>query len=105
MKNLLTLLIVFSSFIAAEEYKYEPVANKAEYYSGQFNKGKDMDDLLSWGEKFAEWMVSPTILLVLKGLRQKKVLKHFDYQFYKKHILKNHTSQKTQILNFHSHLF
>ena len=56
MKNLLTLLIVFSSFIAAEEYKYEPVANKAEYYSGQFNKGKDMDDLLSWGEKFVEWM-------------------------------------------------
>ena len=56
MKNLLILLLTFSAFITAEEYKYDPVSNKAEYFSGKFNKNKDMADLLSWGEKFVDWM-------------------------------------------------
>ena len=56
MKNLLILILTFSAFITAEEYKYDPVSNKAEYFSGKFNKNKDMEDLLSWGEKFVDWM-------------------------------------------------
>ena len=55
MKNFLILLLAFSTFISAEEYEFEPEPNKAEYYSGKFNQGKDMEDLLSWGEKFAAW--------------------------------------------------
>ena len=48
MKYFLILIISFSAFISAEEYEFEPTANKAEYYSGKFNKGKDMQDLLNW---------------------------------------------------------
>ena len=55
MKYFLILIISFSAFISAEEYEFEPTANKAEYYSGKFNKGKDMQDLLNWGEKFVAW--------------------------------------------------
>ena len=47
MKNFLILLLTFSVFISAEEYEFEPVPNKAEYFSGKFNDGKDMQDLLS----------------------------------------------------------
>ena len=56
MKQLLILLLTFSFFINADEYKYEPVANKAEYFMGKFNKNKDIDDLLKWGDKFVDWM-------------------------------------------------
>ena len=55
MKNFLILLLTFSVFISAEEYEFEPVPNKAEYFSGKFNDGKDMQDLLNWGEKFVDW--------------------------------------------------
>ena len=57
MKYFYSLIFVFSASISAQEYepKYELEANKAEYYIGTFNKGKDIDDLVSWYEKFAKW--------------------------------------------------
>ena len=54
MKNI-TYLLVFSliSFPAVvsaqDEFKYEPVANKAEYYVDKLKPGKDFEDLLKWG--------------------------------------------------------
>ena len=56
MKFLLSIFLVLSAFTYAEEYKYEPVSNKAEYFMGKFNKNKDMNDLLKWGDKFVDWM-------------------------------------------------
>ena len=59
MKYLFTLALTLSFAIFAQEdeqsYKYQPEANKAEYYMGTFNKGKDMDDLVAWYGKFAKW--------------------------------------------------
>ena len=58
MKSLLTLLLSMSAFAFAQEeteYKYEPEVNKAEYYIGTYNKGKDYDDMVKWYNKFAEW--------------------------------------------------
>ena len=58
MKNLLTLLLTMSAFAFAQEdaeYKYEPEVNKAEYYIGTYNKGKDLEDMVKWYNKFAEW--------------------------------------------------
>ena len=45
MKKILILLFTFSAFLSTQEYEFEPIPNKAEYYSGNFNKGKDMSDL------------------------------------------------------------
>ena len=61
MRILLTLTFVFSIGVFADHHeesknKYEQEANKAEYYVGTFNKGKDMDDLVDWYEDMAEWM-------------------------------------------------
>jgi len=57
MKYFYSLIFVFSASLSAQEYepKHELQANKAEYYIGTFNKGKDIDDLVSWYEKFAKW--------------------------------------------------
>ena len=55
MKYILILTMSLSAFLFAEEYEFEPVPNKAEYYSGNFNKGKDMNDLVAWYGKFAKW--------------------------------------------------
>ena len=58
MKYLLTLFLTMSAFSIAQdstEYKYLPEVNKAEYYIGTFNKGKDVEDLAEWYEKFAKW--------------------------------------------------
>ena len=56
MKILYSLLITMSAFAySQEEYKYEPEVNKAEYYLGTFNKGKDVEDLSAWYGKFAKW--------------------------------------------------
>ncbi len=55
MKEILILLLTFSAFLSAQEYEFEPIPNKAEYYSGNFNKGKDMSDLYDWAEKFVAW--------------------------------------------------
>ena len=51
------ILISASSTFAQDEveYKYEPAVNKAEYYIGSFNKGKDLSDLVEWYEEFDEW--------------------------------------------------
>ena len=60
MKNI-TYLLVFSliSFPAVvsaqDEFKYEPVANKAEYYVDKLKPGKDFEDLLKWGEQLVKW--------------------------------------------------
>ena len=50
-------MLVFSINLFAEdnEYKHEPEGNAAEYYIGHFNKGKDLDDLTKWYEKFSNW--------------------------------------------------
>jgi hypothetical protein len=57
MKYFYSLIFVFSASLSAQEYepKHELQANKAEYYIGTFNKGKGIDDLVSWYEKFAKW--------------------------------------------------
>ena len=57
MKYILSLMLVFSIGLFAEdsEYKYEPEGNAAEYYIGNFNKGKDLDDLVKWYGKFSKW--------------------------------------------------
>ena len=56
MKILYSLLITMSAFVySQEDYKYEPEWNKAEYYIGTFNKGKDVEDLFAWYGKFAKW--------------------------------------------------
>ena len=51
MRIFLTLSLVFTMGLIADhheeaKYKYEPEANKAEYYIGTFKKGKDMEDLV-----------------------------------------------------------
>tara|TARA_B100001057_G_C22745378_1_gene909543 strand:+ start:488 stop:1243 length:756 start_codon:yes stop_codon:yes gene_type:complete len=60
MKLLLSLGLIFSFTVIADdhetpEYKYEVEANKAEYYIGNFNSNKDIDDLAAWYGKFAKW--------------------------------------------------
>ena len=58
MRNFFSLiaLLSFSVFAQdAEEYKYEVEGNKAEYYIGTFKKGKGINDLAAWYEKFNEW--------------------------------------------------
>ena len=57
MKILYIIPFIFSMSLLAQdqEYKYEPVSNKAEYYIGSFNKGKNLDDLVDWYEDFADW--------------------------------------------------
>ena len=56
MKYILSTLLIFSlSVFADEDYKYEPEGNPAEYYIGTFNRGKDLDDLVDWYEKFSDW--------------------------------------------------
>ena len=57
MKYILGFVLVFSIGLFAEEdeYRYEPQGNAAEYYIGQFNRGKDLDDLTKWYGKFADW--------------------------------------------------
>lgn len=60
MKNVLSISIVALSFAvinvsAQESYKYQPQANKAEYYVDKFKPGKDFDDLLKWGESLVKW--------------------------------------------------
>ena len=47
-KILLTLSLLLSGLIAAQENKYEPVANKAEYYALKYLPGKDYSDLKDW---------------------------------------------------------
>ena len=41
IKILLTLSLLLSGLVAAQENKYEPVANKAEYYALKYLPGKD----------------------------------------------------------------
>jgi|TARA_A100001011_G_scaffold142341_1_gene150353 hypothetical protein len=60
MKNItfllaLSLMLLPSIIIAQDEYKYEPVPNKAEYYVDKLKPGKDFEDLLKWGEQLVEW--------------------------------------------------
>lgn len=52
---IIPLILSMSLFAQDQEYKYEPVRNKAEYYIGSFNKNKDLDDLVEWYEDFADW--------------------------------------------------
>ena len=57
MKYLLLIPFLFSigTFAQDVDYKYEPVVNKAEYYLGSYKNGKDLDDMVMWYNKFADW--------------------------------------------------
>ena len=49
MKNLTSMLAICALLMPAithaqDEYKYEPVPNKAEYYVDKFKPGKDFED-------------------------------------------------------------
>jgi hypothetical protein len=58
MRNFFSLIALLSFSVFAqdvEEYKYEVEGNKAEYYIGTFKKGKGVDDLAAWYEKFNAW--------------------------------------------------
>ena len=58
MRVFLSLALLFSFSVSAQEsteYKYEVEDNKAEYYIGSYKKGKDVEDLTAWYDKFAEW--------------------------------------------------
>ena len=57
MKYLLLLPFLFLTmgFAQDAEYKYEPAVNKAEYYIGTYKTGKDLDDMVAWYNKFADW--------------------------------------------------
>ena len=57
MKILYIIPFFFSLSIFAQEqeYKYEAVSNKAEYYIGSYKDGKDLDDMVMWYNKFADW--------------------------------------------------
>ena len=48
IKILLTFSLLLSGLVAAQENKYEPVANKAEYYALKYLPGKDYSDLKDW---------------------------------------------------------
>ena len=55
MKFLLSLAMVFSFSLFAEEDKPKYEANVAEYYVSSFKEGKDMDDMMKWAEKWKKW--------------------------------------------------
>ena len=55
MKYIYIVFLSFSTLLIAEEYEFEPVPNKAEYFSGKFNEGKNMQDLETWAEDFVDW--------------------------------------------------
>ena len=52
---LLPFLFFTMGFAQDAEYKYEPAVNKAEYYIGTYKTGKDLDDMVAWYNKFANW--------------------------------------------------
>lgn len=67
-KMFLTLLLFSGGIVFAQdnnEYKYEPEANKAEYFIGTYNTGKDLDDLVAWYNKFAKWTKGQDGALIL----------------------------------------
>ena len=60
MKNTIYLLAI--SFLslpaiihAQDNYKYEPIHNKAEYYVDKVKPGKDFEDLLKGGDQLVKW--------------------------------------------------
>ena len=55
MKFLLSLAMVFSFSLFAEEDEPKYEANVAEYYVSSFKEGKDMDDMMKWAEKWKKW--------------------------------------------------
>ena len=55
MRYLFIVFLSLSAFLFSEEYEFEPVPNKAEYFSGKFNEGKNMQDLELWAKEFVEW--------------------------------------------------
>ena len=60
MKNFTFFLALSTIYMptiihAQDDYKYEPVPNKAEYYVDKFKPGKDFEDLLKWGDQLVKW--------------------------------------------------
>ena len=58
MKKIFLTLVLMCGFVYAQdtaEYKYQPETNKAEYFIGTYNQGKDLEDLVNWYNKFAKW--------------------------------------------------
>lgn len=46
---------------AQDSFKYEPVANKAEYYVSTYNDRKDMGDYLKWADDFKEYLAKSDV--------------------------------------------
>ena len=52
--NKLLFLVTFTAFslssgmLIAQEYKYQPEPNKAEYYFAKYKEGKDLSDFIGW---------------------------------------------------------
>ena len=58
MKFLLSMSLIVSVFVYADDHNDEkPMyeANVAEYYFSTFKDGKDMDDMMRWAEKWEKW--------------------------------------------------
>ena len=59
MRILLLFVFILNFNLIGQEsensYKYEPEGNKAEYFFGKFNRGKDLSDLMDWYDDFADW--------------------------------------------------
>ena len=58
MKFLLSMSLIVSVFMYADDHNDEkPMyeANVAEYYFSTFKDGKDMDDMMRWAEKWEKW--------------------------------------------------
>ena len=66
MRNIIFIFCIFvMSFpaltVAQEEYKHQPVANKAEYYVGKLKSGKDFEDLVDWSKELVKWTSDKSI--------------------------------------------
>ena len=66
MKNFIfllafSLMTMPTTIHAQDEYKYEPVPNKAEYYVEKFKPNKDFEDLLKWGDQLVKWTSNHSI--------------------------------------------
>ena len=48
LKIIITFCLVWSSIVVAQDNKYQPVPNKAEYYALKYFPGKGYDDLKKW---------------------------------------------------------
>lgn len=61
-KLILSLSILVAGMAHAQDsFKYEPIANKAEYYVSTYNDRKDMGDYLKWADDFKEYLAKSDV--------------------------------------------